>query len=549
MHLLKFKSRVLLLIVSALICSCQKENTQKPGQHDNYSDISVITEPGSEGLMEFAPQTENPYTPSNMQAALESLSEKNELRCEASRFNIRATHKYIKFTPADSIQAGLLIQDTSLILFDYPMDRKITKAGTYYRDPSLAEGQPDYQWTCVSIDKELPPGVPYEVLSELYIPEEDPELVQYYESEFDDCITFLIEEALKLTANYDSSESFDGLTDTVGGLKLPSKWTPAGRIRLTDNVLNTCDGLKGVKVRAHRWFETRENLTDGNGNFNVSHQFRFQVDYSIKWERKDYHIRSGRYGQAYFNGPHQRGNWDLDITTSNGISWHYGQVHSAAFDYYYNNQTGLRTPPVNGFLGSRIAIGVFDESNRADYRHWQRLWFGPEIRMYSNWEDGSKRTSLEQYQTTIHELSHASHFNLGHWHFRNSEDMIHESWALGVQWSFSRLRYPMHASNYQTLQLQYALGSDQFDVVHWGERKYTPLVIDLIDNYNQRDNNAGYTDFPLDRVIGYNIRAIEDALVQKRTMEAWREQLKLYKPAGVTDVLLNELFDNYIPLQ
>src|SRR5690606_2185144 len=103
----------------------------------------------------------------------------------------------------------------TLILFDYPMDRKLIKAGTYYRDSSLLEGQPNFQWTCVPYGKSLPNGIPYDLLAELYLPEEDPELVQYYETEFDDCITKLIETSLILTGNFDTSEN--KTTVTTGG--------------------------------------------------------------------------------------------------------------------------------------------------------------------------------------------------------------------------------------------------------------------------------------------------------------------------------------------
>jgi len=525
--------------------------SRKNSEPISYSDISMVTGPGSEDIMELAPQTTNPYTISNMQAALDSLAHRNELECDISKFNIRVTHKYIKFKPQDSIQFGLLIQDTSLILFDYPMDRKITKGGTYYRDPSLPEGQPNYQWTSVPVGKVLPNGIPYDVISDLYLPEEDPNLVQYYETAFDHCITLLIDEALKRTGNYDTSSYYGGMT--TGGdlvsISLPSKWTPAGRIRLTDNVLINNTGLRGVKARANRWFEVREQLTDANGNFNVGHKFRYPVNYSIKWERNDYNIRSGSHGQAYFNGPHQRGDWNLDIVS--GLSWHYGHVHRGAFDYYYNNTTGLRSPPTNGFLGSRIAIGVYDECNRANYDHRQRLWFGPEIRMYNRWKDCDARNSQDQYTTVIHELAHASHFNLSHWHFRNSDDMVHESWAVGAAWSFVRLKYaiPLHL---QDLRLQNAplINGIRFDVVNWGERKYTPVVIDLIDNENQRITwGGGNTDFPVDSVSGYSIRTVEDALVQKRTMNAWRDQLKNNKPSGVTDARIDQLFLNFTPLQ
>lgn len=550
----KYKSLGLILGLAVLSItffnSCNDVEKLQPTLDQSVISSSVTSET-SEGLMEFAPQTPNPYTILNMQIALDSLIANNELNCDVSKFNIRVTHKYIKFKPQDSIQFGQLIQDTTLILFDYPMDRKLTTAGTYYKDPSLTEEQPNFQWTCVPVGKVLPSGIPYDLLADLYLPEEDSQLVQYYETAFDECITKLIETSLKLTGNWDTTEN--RTTVTSGGYqykKLPTKWTPAGRIRLSDDVLNNTTGLRGVKARAHRWFEVREQLTDVNGDFNVGHQFRYDVNYSIKWERNDYNIRSGRHGQAYFNGPKQKGNWNLDIL--NGVSWHYGQVHRGAFEYYYNNQTGLRSPPTIGFLGSRLSIGVFDDCDRANYRHWQRLWLGPEIRMYTKRPNCAARNSQEQFRTIIHELAHASHFNISHWHFRNSANMVQESWALGAAWAFERLRYPADVINFQNLRLQNAplIDGVRFDVVNWGERQYTPVVIDLVDNDNQRATwGFGNTDFPIDNVSGYSIRNIEDALVQKRTMDAWRDQLKTNKPNLVTDTQVDDLFNNYTPLQ
>ena len=544
----------MVLFTTAMIyssCNDKEVIETQPTEFDSNAISSITTSDGAEELMEFAPPTENPYTIPNMQMALDSLAAIDTNECDLSLFNIRVTHKYIKFKPQDSVQFGLLIQDTTLELFDYPLDRKLTKAGTYYQDPSVPEGQPSYQWTAVPADKALPTDIPYDVMAELYIPEEDPSLVQYYDTDFDDCITDLIEMALEITGNSDTTYSYE-ITD--GGMlykrrRRRSKWNPSGRIRLSDNVLNSTTGLQGIKVRARRWFTMRSMLTNANGNFWTPHRFRRPVNYSIKWERADYNIRSGRHGQAYFNGPKIKGAWNMDIVS--GLSWHYGQVHRGAFDYYYNNNIGLRQPPTRGFLGSRIAIGVFDKCDRANYRHWQRNWFGPEIRMYTKWQSCGARNAQQQYRTTIHELAHALHFNLSHWHYRNTDDMVKESWAMGVAWSFERLKYPSDVLEFQNLRLQNAplVNGVRFDVVNWGEREYTPLVIDLIDNFNQRANNSGNTDFPLDLVTGYSIRNVEDALNRRRNMNAWRDELRTNLPAGMTNARVNALFFNYTPLQ
>lgn len=547
------KRLLLIALISNVFIACRKDiDSSSPNKIEQIAslNVSATTGEGAEGIMEFAPQTPNPYTIENMQEALIELQNQDSISCDLALFNIRVTHKYVKFKPQDSIQMGILLQDTSLILFDYPLDRKIIKGGTYYRDPSVPDGQLNYQWACVSVEKELPSGVPFDEISKLYLPEEDENLVQYYNTDFDGCINLLIEQALRRTGNLDTSYYYGGMTDggETSSLRLPSKWTPKGRIRLTDNVLNNNTGLDGAKVRVHRWFEVRECLTNTNGDYNVLHQFRFPVNYSIKWERNDFQIRSGSFGQAYFNGPYHRGDWNLDIVS--GISWHYGHVHRAAIDYYYNNTTGLRNPPLNGFLGMRLTFGVFDECDRANYRHWQRLWFGPEIRMYSKWTNCNARSSQDQYRTAIHELAHASHFNMSHWHFRNSANMVQESWAVGVAWAFERLKYPIPIA-LQNLRLQNAplLNGVRFDVVNWGERQYTPLVIDLIDNINQRAINGGNTDFPIDNVSNYSIRTIEDALNTRTTMENWRDALKNNRPPSITNAQLDELFGNYTPLQ
>jgi len=317
----------LLFFFCLIIVSCRKDRIEEL-KSGILNPKSIQTEEGSEGLMEFAAPTANPYTLSNMQLALNELYAHHQLDCDTSIFNIRVTHKYIKFIPADSSDYEELIDDTTLILFDYPLHRKITKGGTYYRDPSLEEGQPNFQWTCVPANKELP-SVPYEILSDLYLPEEDPELTGYDGSDFDDCITLLIDEALKLTDNYDTIDHHNNMTDGGEISSLPAKWTPSGTIRCQDNIVGGGSRipLPGVKARANHWFETRECLTDASGNFNVLHKFRKNVNYSIKWERADFDIRSGNWGQAYFNGPENKRAWNLDIIS--GISLTYSAVHRA----------------------------------------------------------------------------------------------------------------------------------------------------------------------------------------------------------------------------
>ena len=81
---------------------------------------------------------------------------------------ITTTHLYIRFKPKNEEELTLLEKDTTLLLFDHPLDYEITEEGDFYQDPEIPEEQPTYQYTYVEWDKALP-NVSYEIVSE-FIP-------------------------------------------------------------------------------------------------------------------------------------------------------------------------------------------------------------------------------------------------------------------------------------------------------------------------------------------------------------------------------------------
>jgi hypothetical protein len=511
---------LLFIATLALFITCKKENqysesTSKPESSKTShkaSNANAITSEGNDGMMEFAESTPNPYTLENMQQALDQLTaeaEAGEISFDPNMFNIRVTHKYIVFKPANNEEYETLIDDTTLILFDYPLHRKIIRGGTYYRDPQVQEGQPSYQWTCVPIEKQIDIGVHYEVLAELYLPEEDPNLVEYYDGPGDDYITMLIDQAMQLTGNYDTAYNYDAMTNdgTMGKWKLPSKWTPKGRITQYDDALNDIVNMRGVKVRAQRWFELRECLTDWNSSFNVLHQFRYPVNYSIKWERNDFEIRHKRIAQAYYNGPHHRGDWNLNI--SSGYSRIYAIIHRAAHRYYYEGPTervNLRRPPLNNTMVGRISIGAFDwdaEGDNGDCSMIKRWTVFPEIRIFER-----ARPCNEIYTTVCHELGHASHWDMGKNDFTFCDIKVAESWAVGVGNALFRLEYPKLVGRAKKMP------------------NYTLVVIDMVDKPGEESLNNGFTNAQGDLVSGYTYREIENSLNEQRTWNDWKNKIK-----------------------
>ena len=119
---------------------------------------------------------------------------------------------------------------------------------------------------------------------------------------------------------------------------------------------------------------------------------------------------------------------------------------------------------------------------------------------------------VDIYATTIHELAHASHWNMDRSDFNDTQTKVKESWARGVQWELTRMVY----SNY--LGREHSTGS------------YTLVVADMIDNQSTDNTNYGYgyrdPDDTQDQVSGYTIRQIEDALIGVTSWSEWENNIK-----------------------
>ena len=142
----------------------------------------------------------------------------------------------------------------------------------------------------------------------------------------------------------------------------------------------------------------------------------------------------------------------------------------------------------------------------------ERRFLGAQIKIYTY-----SRNSRSTYSTVIHELAHASHWNM--WRkaddFDDSESIVKESWASGVEWELTRMVYSSYSSSYSRL-------------------RYTGVVEDMIDGNKTRTSYYYWTgnnswvsstkSYP-DRVSSYSIRQIEDALQSKKTWTVWKNNI------------------------
>mgnify|MGYP003384223434 FL=1 len=166
----------------------------------------------------------------------------------------------------------------------------------------------------------------------------------------------------------------------------------------------------------------------------------------------------------------------------------------------------------------------FETNNGLNGSHCKDCrWFGlfSRIKIFN-----PDNRSSEIYATTIHELAHASHWELrrNNWNDNNLPTKVKESWARGVQWELTRMKY----ANYR--------GGPTI------RPNYTQVVVDMIDN--SFDNNRGSENLSEDNVTGYTIKQIEDVLSYTSSWEGWKNNIK-NKYNNATENNLDALFNHW----
>ena len=491
---------LLLLAVVMITSSCQKESDVLPIEKT----INQVEKNKTEGLMKIGKQLQNPYSVDNMKKALASVETKDASgRFATENLEIVATHRYIKFSPKTEKELDILKNDHSIILYTFPLDYEILENGSSYVDPAVAADQPTYQYASIPVNKVLPEGVPYEVLAELFIPDEESDLpaTQNIRPISDDLVDALVTESLRLTDNTDEVVAEDGATSRA-------TWRPAGTIRLWDDNFAAYQGLEGVVVRARRWFTTHTGTTNSSGDYSCNGTFKKSANYSIIWERYDFEIRDGWLSRAKYDGPKKTGDWNLYIRY--GAQEFYGLIFQASHHYYYKNISGLRRPPLNGFWNTQLKIRAHneenDEINGSHCPACRFLGLGSAVQMYN-----PQRDSRENYGTVIHELAHASHWSMSGSDYNNAATIVAESWARGVQRELTAMVYPGYDPPYFV--------------------NYTGVVRDMMDGLSGSD-----------QVSGYSIRQIEDSLEDERTWNGWENAIRT-DHSNPTEGNLDDLFD------
>ena len=518
----------LIALVAITLTSCDKNET-------NLNNIA-INESKTGQLIKKVKKLENPYSVSNMKKAYSALQQEGLMK---TALNIEATHLYVRFLPKDSAELETMFGDTTLTLFSYPLDYELTEGETYI-DSTLIGNEFTWLYTRVPVGFTSPIRQ-YEVIEQLYLPtliENDIQDINSQKVSGNigyDWWYILENKSLELTGN---SNSVQKINSTQNIQKASNSWTPKATISVLDNSTNKYVALQGVEVRARWWFNWEKGFTDVNGKATMSGSFKEKVNWSIVWDSQDWDIRDGYYGQAFFNGPEKsQSDWTLQIGANLTKSFGYGHIHRACYDYW-NNQHDLKKPYRDNFWKQKIKIGLYEKVGKSYFDRSYAWSFGSIIAIYSKKDERQFEKAYSIYSTTIHELAHVSHWDIEPDIFNKCGRVVIESFAVGIEYVFTSQIYTKEQMNFLYLQdVNFQTLTENYRSI------YTPLVIDLMDTFNQR---AEYDySYPIDNVSGYTISQIENAIKGVRTLEEWRDNLKnMYD--NPTEIYLDELFNNYI---
>lgn len=274
----------------------------------------------TDGMTVLGHRLENPYSVENTRKALANISPKT--RGGITDLDIQPTHYYMKLHPRSSEELDLILQDSTIIWYDIPLDYEIEEYGSYYHDLSIPDSLPTFQYASIDVAK-WPAvsaiGVDYEVLSDLFIPDEDKDgeddegmMTRSGTKWSEVLIDALVEESLRMTGN---GEEGDSGPQTHGR----SKWRPAGRISYYDDVRGKTIGLEGIKVKARRRFITHTGFVNAEGYYNCDGLFKRPANYSFGLDRYEFQV-NGDGVRVSYDGPKRKEIWDYHFARSKSQS-------------------------------------------------------------------------------------------------------------------------------------------------------------------------------------------------------------------------------------
>lgn len=347
--------------------------------------------------------------------------------------------------------------------------------------------------------------------------------------------------SLSLASGSDHCFELTGSVNHPRHTRVTCGWVPGGTVSVYDNTLGRNVGLKRmmVKVKDRSGISTiGTTYTDDNGRFNLNRSvtgpvryelvFQDEAGLKVKWGANS-HAQSADFDAR--EGPLQH-----TFREASEHDWYWATIYNACQFYKdYARQDGL------SFKSDAQICGYYEDGTSTTPMTGIQDVI---LRVYG-------KSSADMFWIVMHELSHVVHAQVdrtayasfvGSWGLANSLRAAYgESWACGPQAIYTKRRYDPSSDELASYQNQLLSLYTYAERRASGEHLYIrPIVEDLMDNHNQRDTDTGY---PLDRVSGYTLRQIAQALRGAHDLDDWKDNLM--EVSNPTRNYLAEYFNQY----
>lgn len=453
-------------IVAFALTSCEKIETDNNLQENSINSTLDINASRSIRPVILGNQKQNPFSLENMKIALDTLkgiveqSDQEVIKSKSmEEVELEATDLYVRFLPEDSTQFQKLINDTTLVLYDYPLDYEILQTGDYYLDTAVNNGFTWY-YSVVKPGFQPPDGISYELIEELFIPENS----EYYSVEDvglsskstqsanrrvspsgNNILSALYIVSFTLTGNEKELQPFNTTSPqfhdddkdspiqkstinncTVHRIKILGKvysWTtcdpyyqPDGFIRIETPTGDV--GVKGVIVRMRRWFTSVDARTTSSGYYSTSERFNSiltgnNISYKLVFDGKNMNNRwtlnrtimgsVDLWTNTQDLGSHSPSGRTVTIRVSSG-AWGRSVLSNAISDYCdIARIDGVALPPENLVVANRET-----DKQKSLFPRLKDRWLLPDLMLYH-------AAGINNYNkivaNTLHELIFTSLFS------------------------------------------------------------------------------------------------------------------------------------------
>lgn len=268
--------------------------------------------------------------------------------------------------------------------------------------------------------------------------------------------------------------------------------TLSALIRNSDNLLGSPVPVGNLKIRVQYGLNIIDNYTQSNGSLSVSGTLNDNASVYIVFENDRWRLsRKGSFFAYSLLLGSLTDIWPYNSYVYSPILNHnYLTVHRAA-QYFFHDNDYLTVPQYNYSLRINMNEKVGGGNN-----YFTFVFGSPLIEYGDFWASDSGH----YFFSAIHEMAHFYHYlqkgsNENAYHA--AHQLIKESLADFIAWHLSRNYYMLLNGGLFDPYWDYSLGGLRQTWEYTSGSYYSPLFIDLMDDYNQYYHNSNYNDDPI----------------------------------------------------